>query len=208
MVAFSAAAKTKKKTASDLPPPPPDKILLEARLSWQMGDLKAAKKGFELLLSKYPDETMGSSNLDDVEIGGGMSYTTYGSVAKQELEFLNLEIKEGKRRLFKNSDKALEELSAAFEINDFKTLEKQSWVRVKFGGCGSEPADILPSHLKREIQRLLEPKGAKVHNVELVLGPVPTLKAQLQTDSFIELRLSPYQSGWVWDWFTFCQRKI
>lgn len=172
------------------------------------GEPHAAKKIYEEILAKHGTDTLEGSLADDVDFGGAVAVNTFGDLAHHELKFIDLEITQGKARIFPDAKQALEDILTHLDLNEITEVRDRMWVRMEQGPCGSELDEMTPDEAMEELRLELAPKSVKVKDYIAASSVQPTLKIALKTDRFLELRMSKYGKGWIWNKTVICSRAL
>jgi len=202
VLSLSAAEKAKSKGETA------QQLLGRAKQLQLKGDPQGAKKLYQQVMGKFGDDPLDPAMAGDVDLGGAAAVNSIGDLARVEIKFLDLEISSGKSRIFNDPKQALEDILTDIDLNDVAGLRDKMWVRMNQGQCGAELDEMTPDEAMEELRTELAPKNVKVKNYESGTGSAPTLKVALKTDHYLELKMSKYGKGWIWNHTVICSRAL
>lgn len=208
ILSFQAAAKKApgKKVAPVPEPATPQQMADQAKSLAIKGDLQGAKKLYDQLAVKHGGIPVGGPIADDLDFGGALAVNTYADLARHELKFIELEMREGKRRLFTDPKKTLEDLATDIELGDFDELRAKMWVRMQQGPCGEGMDEMTPDEALEELKSEIEAKTLKDQHHSVGTSAAPAMRIALRPDRHIELRMAQHGKNWIWNQTIICAR--
>jgi hypothetical protein len=177
------------------------KLYKQAEKAKLAEDAKTAKKLFEELVKKYPGAKLTDSDKEDDAQG---ERGDYDLDAKKELEFLDAEIAEGKKRAFTDEKKLLVDLLAAVKSGDKKKIASLAWVEMFAGPCESEADRIDPDSTAAMVLTRAGGPPEKIKQVRMESTPKSRLTVSTGAAGYLELGLTKRKAGWVWNHLTYC----
>ncbi len=183
-------------------------MVTRAKTLAKKGDPQGAKKVFEQVLVKHSTDALDGGLAEDVDIGGAAAVNTYGDLVRHEMKFIELELSQGKNRIFPDAKLALEDILTHLDLNEITEVRDKMWVRMEQGPCDSELDEMTPDEAMEELRLELAPKNVKVKNFSAGSTAKPTLKIALKTDRFLELQMSKYGKGWIWNKTVICSKAL
>lgn len=200
------AAPKKKKVRSN-PTKEAGRIFEKALKFQRAGDLQEAKRLYIKIGKNYPKTPLNDEHESDVESYEIPNVLTYGEYSTYQLQFIELEIKEGSKRTYKTIEEAVADLIKEVKAEDKTEIEKSLWVEVEMRQCESHGPSKLPAEAAEELATKIKGKGKWVKTTE-ISGSDPALILEVANDDYIKVSLNPHKDGWVWDQITKCNEKL
>ncbi len=164
-------------------------MMIRAKILAKKGEAQAAKKIFEQVL---------------VQEAG----TAEADLARFELKFIELELTQGQNRIFPEAKAAMEDIVIQLDQNAITEVRNKMWVRMEQGECDSPLSDLTPNEAMDELRLELTPKNVRAKTFTAGSSARPTVKIALNNDRFLQLQMSKYARGWIWNKTVICSRAL